>query len=203
MKKLTGDPFCPPEVRMAKRLRHLITTKCEIDDAKGGPLPPDVSFNDDVVGDENLGEGEDDEVAAHNEVIFAPALPADVHQVARGDGVLAPLPQNRSGVSASRKRTALKSKSNDILDVYKLKILQKDEEREAEREREDRAAEMRMRHEEEERRYRHEAEMRKAEAEAHWEEMKAEAESHHEEAKAFCEMMMFMMLGKKPDANNN
>ncbi len=76
-KKPTGDPFCPPEVRMAKRLRRLITTKCEIDDAEGGPLPPDVSFDDDVVGDENLGEGEDDEVAARNEVIFAPAPPAD------------------------------------------------------------------------------------------------------------------------------
>ncbi len=37
VKKLTGDPFCPPEVRMAKRIRHLITTKCEIDDAEGGP----------------------------------------------------------------------------------------------------------------------------------------------------------------------
>jgi hypothetical protein len=31
VKKPTGDPFCPPEVRFAKRLRHLITTKCEID----------------------------------------------------------------------------------------------------------------------------------------------------------------------------
>ncbi len=49
VKKPMGDLFCPPEVRMAKCLCHLITTKCEIDNAEGGPLPPDVSF-DDVVG---------------------------------------------------------------------------------------------------------------------------------------------------------
>jgi hypothetical protein len=59
VKKPTGDPFCPPEVRMAKRLRHLITTKCEIDDAEGGPLPPDISFDDDIVGDENIIEDGD------------------------------------------------------------------------------------------------------------------------------------------------
>jgi hypothetical protein len=83
VKKPTGDPFCPPEVRMVKRLRHLITTKCEIDDAEGGHLPPDVSFNDDVVGDENIVEEGDDEVAGRNEVVLAPAPP-----VAHGNGVL-------------------------------------------------------------------------------------------------------------------
>jgi hypothetical protein len=51
--------------------------------------------------------------------------------------------------------------------------------------------------------FRHEAEMRKAEAEAHREEMRDEAESRHKEAKAFCEIMLFMMLGKKQDENNN
>jgi hypothetical protein len=207
VKKLTGDPFCPPDVRMAKRLRHLITTKCEIDDAEGGPLPPHVSFNDDVVGDENL-EDEDDEEVARNEMVLAQAHPIEVPQVAHGNGVLAPLPQNISGIAASRKRAALKTKSDDILEVYKLKILQKEEEREAEheryeREREERASETRMRREEEERRFRHEAEMRKAEAEARREEMRAEAESRREEAKAFHEMMLFMMLGKKHDENNN
>ena len=39
---------------MAKRLHHLITTKCEINDAEGGPLLPGISFDDDVVGDENI-----------------------------------------------------------------------------------------------------------------------------------------------------
>jgi hypothetical protein len=120
-------------MRMAKRLCHLITTKCEIDNAEGGPLPPDVSFDDDVIGDENLGEDEDDEVAAQNQVIFAPKPPADVPQVARGKGVLAPLPQNISRIAASQKRAALKNKSDDILELYKLKILQKNEERERER----------------------------------------------------------------------
>ena len=48
--------------------------------------------------------------------------------VAQANGVLAPLPQNISGVTAPRKRTASNSKSDDILEVYKLKILQKDEE---------------------------------------------------------------------------
>jgi hypothetical protein len=60
-----------------------------------------------------------------------------------------------------------------------------------------------MRREEEERRFRHEAELKKAEAEARREEMKAEAESRREEAKAFREMMIFMMLGKKQEDNNN
>jgi hypothetical protein len=89
-----------------------------------------------------------------------------------------------------------------------LKILQKDEEREAEREcyereREETAAEMRMRREEEERRFRHDVETRKAEAEARWIEMKAEVESCRKEARTFCEMLMIMMMGKKQDENIN
>jgi hypothetical protein len=51
-------------VRIAKHQCHLITTKCEIDDAEGEPLPPDVSFDDDAIGDENIGEDEDDEEVA-------------------------------------------------------------------------------------------------------------------------------------------
>ncbi len=47
----------------------VITTKCEIHDAEGGPLPPDVSFDDDVIGDENIIEDGDDEAAAHNIVV--------------------------------------------------------------------------------------------------------------------------------------
>ncbi len=128
--------------------------------------------------------------------------------VAHGNGVLAPLPQNISAMAASRKKAAFKSKSDDILEVYKLKMLQKDGEREAERERyerdrEERAAEKRMHRKEEERRFRHEVEIRKAEAEARRKEMKAEAESRREEAKSFREMMLFMMLGEKQDDNNN
>ena len=170
-------------------------------------MPPDVSFDDNVVGDENLIEDGDDEAAARN-IVVAAVPPQEVAQVARGNGVLAQLPQNISSIAASRKSASSHSKSDDILEVYKLKILQKDEEREAERERyererEERASEMRMRREEEERRFRHEVELRKAEAEARREEMRAEAESRREEAKAFREMMLFMMLGKKHDENNN
>jgi hypothetical protein len=208
VKKPMGNPFCPHEVRMAKRLRHLITTKCEIDDAEGGSLPSDVSVDDDVIGDENVGEDEDDEFTARNDMVLAQAPPIEVPQVARGNGVLAPLPQNKIGIAASRKRAALKTKSDDILEVHKLKILQKEEEREAERERYERereeiASEMRMRRKEEERCFRHEAEMRKAEAKALREEVRAEAESCREEAKAFREMMLFMTLGKKHVGNNN
>jgi hypothetical protein len=192
---------------MAKCLRHLITTKCEIDDAEGGPLPPDVSFDDDVIGDENFIEDGDEEAAALN-VVAAAVPPVEVAQVACGNEVLAPLPQNISGIAASRKRAASHSKSDDILEVYKLKILQKDEEREAEhehyeREREEGASEMRMRREEEDRRFRHEVELRKAEAEARHDEMRAEAESRREESKAFCEMMLFIMFGKKQDEKEN
>jgi hypothetical protein len=202
LKKPTGDPFCPPGVRMAKHLCHLIMTKFEIED-EGGPLPPDFSFDDDITGDKNVVEEGDDEIGASNDVVLAPAPPA-----AHGNGVLAPLPQNFSAIAVSRMKAAFKSKSNNILEVYKLKILQKDEEREAERERyerehEERASEMRMHHEEE-RRFRHESEMRKAEAEAQQAEMKAEAESHRKEGKAFCKMKMIMLLGKKKqDASNN
>jgi hypothetical protein len=51
---------------MAKYLHHLISTKCEIDDTKGGPLPPGVSFDDDVVRDKNIIEDGDDKAAVHN-----------------------------------------------------------------------------------------------------------------------------------------
>ena len=55
----------------------------------------------------------------------------------------------------------MKTKSDDILEVCKLKILQKDEEREAEHERyerehNERASEMRMHREEEDSRFRYE-----------------------------------------------
>jgi hypothetical protein len=40
--------------------------KCEIGDAEGGPLPPDVSFDDNVIGDKNIAEYEDDEEEARN-----------------------------------------------------------------------------------------------------------------------------------------
>jgi hypothetical protein len=92
VKRPIGDPFYPIEVRMAKYLHHLITTKCEINDAKGGPLPPGVSFDDDVVGDENIIEDEDDKAAAHN-VVEAEVPPVVVAPVARANGVLAPSPK--------------------------------------------------------------------------------------------------------------
>ncbi len=100
----------------------------------------------------NFVEEGDDEIAAHN-VVSAAVPPVGVAQVARANGVLAALPHNISGIAASRKRTESNSKRDDILEVYKLKILQKDEKREAEhecyeRDREERAAEMRMCHEE-------------------------------------------------------
>jgi hypothetical protein len=105
------DTFSPLEVRMAKRLRHLIPTKCEIDDAEGGPLPPDVSFDDDVIGDKIIAEYEDDEEVARNEMVLTQAYPVEVAPVAHSNGVLAPLPQNISGIAASRKRAALKRTS--------------------------------------------------------------------------------------------
>jgi hypothetical protein len=84
---------------MAKHLHHLITTKCEINDAEGGPLPPDISFDDDVVGEENIVEDYEDEEVARNEVVLTQAPPVEVASVARGNGVLAPLPQNISGIA--------------------------------------------------------------------------------------------------------
>ncbi len=52
---------------------------------------------------------------AQNEVIRDP--PVEVPQVACGNGVPAPLPQNISSIAASHKRAALNNKSNDILEV--------------------------------------------------------------------------------------
>jgi hypothetical protein len=154
-------------------------------------LPRDASFDDDVIGDENIAEYEDDvEEAARNKMVLTQAPPVEVALVAHGNGVLIPLPQNISGIAASCKRAALKSKSDDIMKVYKLKILQKDYEREAEHEcydyeHEERASKMRMCCKEEERHFRHETEMRQAEAAAHHEEMRAEAESCRKEARLF------------------
>jgi hypothetical protein len=117
-------------------------------------LPPDVSCYDNVIGDENIAEYDDDEEEAQNEMVLTQAPPVEVAPVAHGNGVLAPLPQNISGITATRKREALKSKSDNILYVYKLKILQKDEERGAEHESEERASKMRMYCKEEERHFR-------------------------------------------------
>lgn len=97
--------------------------KCEIDDAKGGPLPPDISFDNDVIGDENIDEEGDEEDTTCNEVILAPAPPVEAAPVAHGNGVLALLPQNISDITASHKRAAFKNKGDDILEVYKLKVM--------------------------------------------------------------------------------
>jgi hypothetical protein len=100
VKKPTGDPFCPPDVRKAKCLCHLITTKCEIDDAE---WTRDVSFDDYIVVDETVVENEDDKIGVLREF-----LPVVETQVAHGNGVLAPLPQSISEIAASCKRSAVR-----------------------------------------------------------------------------------------------
>jgi hypothetical protein len=113
-------------MRTAKRLCHLITTKCEINDDEGGALPPDISFDDDDVGNKNIVEDDNDKAATHS-IDAAEEPPVVVALVAQANGVLAPLPQNISSISASCKRTAFNNKSNDIMEMYKIKMLQREE----------------------------------------------------------------------------
>jgi hypothetical protein len=60
----TGHPMCPPNVRMAKRVRERIRDKAEIDDGEGELVIQDNSFQEDLGGQpsdnvEDLLEGED------------------------------------------------------------------------------------------------------------------------------------------------
>ncbi len=41
-----------------------------VDNAEGGPLPPDNSFNNDVVGDRNIVEEVDDDITGCNKVVL-------------------------------------------------------------------------------------------------------------------------------------
>ncbi len=41
-----------------------------VDNAEGGPLLPDNSFNNDVVGDRNIVEEVDDEITGRNKVVL-------------------------------------------------------------------------------------------------------------------------------------
>jgi hypothetical protein len=50
VERLTGDPLCPPKIRMAKRIREQIRDKTEINDGEGELLLQDPSFQDDNEG---------------------------------------------------------------------------------------------------------------------------------------------------------
>ncbi len=60
----TGDPLCPPEIRMVKTVREKIQDKTEIDDGEGELLLQDPSFQGDNAGQlcepvDDFSDGED------------------------------------------------------------------------------------------------------------------------------------------------
>ena len=60
----TGHPMCPPNVRMAKRVRERIRDKAEIDDGEGELVIQDNSFQEDLEGQpfdpvDDVSEGEE------------------------------------------------------------------------------------------------------------------------------------------------
>jgi hypothetical protein len=225
----TGDPMCPPEVRIAKRIREKIRDKSEIDDGEEELVLPDGTIQEDVelqafdaVDDASEGEeGLEEALENNNNVInnenlvvgnannVAHRARAASNNNINNNRALTPINNNISQIASARKIQKKRAGTDDLIECYKLKFLQKEDENEAVRlrwqqEREDRAAAMEadlkrmrmeseLRREEEEIRYRREAEERRAEARA-----KAEADA------SFREMMMMMMFGgnyKKPSAN--
>ncbi len=62
-------------------------------------MAPDVSFDHDIIEDDNV-ENEDYEIGAQHGVVRENHA-VEVAQVARGNGVLAPLPLNISEIAAS------------------------------------------------------------------------------------------------------
>jgi hypothetical protein len=120
-----------------------------------------------------------------------------------------PINNNISQITSARKSQKKRSGTDDLIECYKLKFVQKEGENEAlrlhwQQKREDKAAaveaemkrmrmESKLRREEEEIRYRTEVEERRAEARA-----------ESEENQAFHDMMMMIVFGsnfKKPSAN--
>ncbi len=226
----TGNPMCPPDVRMAKRIREQIRDKTEIDDGEEELVLPDGSFQEDVElqqfdnlddaseVEEGLEETQENNNNIINDKNAAVGNPNNADNRARvvtnnnninNNRALTPINNNISQIASAWKSQKKRAGTDDLIECYKLKFLQKEDENEAVRlrwqqEREDRAAAMEadlkrmrmeseLRREEEEIRYRREVEERRAEARA-----KAEADA------SFRDMMMMMMFGgnfKKPGAN--
>jgi hypothetical protein len=195
-KKPTGDPFCPPEVRKAKQLRHDIVTKSEISSAEGNDDDRDGSFVDDP--DDVIApilNSEDEEEPQHRDI----ARNEPTNRTPRQDQPVN-LPDTISSIVSSRRSTNSSGKKGkeDLIEIFTMKMLQRETDRADDdvrykREREERAEEMRLMREEEERRRRHEYQMKQEELAMRREEMKVAAEARREEMKMF---MMMMMQGK-------
>lgn len=195
-KKPTGDPFCPPEVRKAKQLRHDIVTKSEISSAEGNDDDRNGSFEDDP--DDATApilNSEDEEEPQHRDI----ARNEPTNRTPRQDQPVN-LPDTISSIVSSRRSTNSSGKKGkeDLIEIFTMKMLQRETDRADDdvrykREREERAEEMRLMREEEERRRRHEYQMKQEELAMRREEMKVAAEARREEMKMF---MMMMMQGK-------
>ncbi len=78
----TGDPMCPPDVRMAKRIREQIRDKAEINDGEGELILQDTSFQEDleqpfgIVDDGSEGEEgvNEEHLGNNNNIIMAKML---------------------------------------------------------------------------------------------------------------------------------
>jgi len=234
VQKPTGDPTCPPNVRLAKQIRRQIIDKCEIDDADGDDAGVRVLDMEDLqdfnIDDEgippaafpqppraivqraravnnqpapnnqpaasNQPRAPNNQPAANNQPRAPNNQPAANNQPRTPNGVLSPIPANISSIARSRKNlqgTSKKGDTDDIFELYKLKMLQREEDRDADREalkreREDKAS----RAEDELKRLRMEQDLRREEEERRYQ---REQEARREDNRAFRELMLMMMFG--------
>ncbi len=203
--------MCPPDVRRAKRLKELIRDKAEIDSAEGEVIfePPVVDNQlDGQIGVQQPPQAAVEEVSVEEEVEVlagienqenrvAGNLPTQNQRPARPNRVtLSPIPPNITTVSqiaSNRRENKKRAATDDLVECYKLKFMQKEEETKSnqlrweqekeanlirwEQERQDKAAQLEaefqrmrveaeLRRDEEERRYRREAAARAEERQA-------------------------------------
>jgi len=194
----TGDPICPPDVRMAKRLQEAIRKKSEIDDGEApiifealveegqhvvGNNRAQIEQDHDQVPEQSDADSVDAEIhnnlqpAVNNNNGNAIATTNNITRVVTNNvpaavvarqNTVSPVPpiaaHNISQIVATRRLQQKKSTVDDLIDIYKLKFLQHEEENNAkqqpwEREHADKQAQM-------------DAELQR---------MHVEAEIHHEE----------------------
>jgi len=122
-KKPTGDPFCPPEVRKAKQLRHDIVTKSEISSAEGNDDDRDGSFVDDL--DDVIApilNSEDEEEPQHRDI----ARNEPTNRTPRQDQPVNLL-ETISSIVSSRRSTNSSGKKGkeDLIEIFTMKMPQR------------------------------------------------------------------------------
>jgi hypothetical protein len=132
----TGDPMCPPDVRLAKRIREQIRDKAEIDDGEGELTLLDQEDNEDLLIErtDDVSEGKDfleEETVENNVQTPLAGSQSDGHQVVamvNNDRPLMPISGNISQIASACKSKNKRSFSDELIEFYKLKFMQKEEE---------------------------------------------------------------------------